>query len=191
MGAASFLTAHPQYDHLKEAYKAQGDDLFIPLYWLPETSRVVRKHIPDHQNWVGFESGLWKKIDEAKKDEILKEIGVLLEEMEGSKLNETWIRMRDWRSIQIQLSLMSGYLDGTEAFLDLAYKDQLLRPAFKWIIDKRPANFDTKHVGSTFASGELATFYPFLIQHLVDTPKQQRLECYARLLAEIAKTKKK
>jgi len=77
--------AHPQWEHLKESYKAQGDALFVPLYWLPETRQTVLKYIPDHENWVGFEIGLWKKTNEDKKLILLKELGVEFERLEGDK----------------------------------------------------------------------------------------------------------
>ena len=67
-GIAWSVSAHQQQKHLLAAYKAQGDDLFVPLYWLPETRQTVLEHIPDHNNWVGFESGLWKKIAEDKNN---------------------------------------------------------------------------------------------------------------------------
>jgi hypothetical protein len=91
--------------------------------------------------------------------------------------------------ITSQLSLLSAFLDQDEGFLDLAYEDPVLRPAFKWITDRRKADFDTRLIGSTLTSGEMASFYPALTEHLLNTEEQQRLECFARLFALIAKTK--
>lgn len=188
-GIALSASAHPQQKHLMEAYKSQGDDLFIPLYWLPETRQTVLKHIPDHGNWVGFEVGLWKKIAEDKKMILLEELGTELDRMEGDKLDALWKRVSDWQQISSQLALLARFLDQDEGFLDMAYSDPTLRPAFQWIIDRRPSNFDTKHIGSTLASGETASFYPHLVDHLLNTPERQRLECFSRLLARIAETK--
>jgi len=84
---------------------------------------------------------------------------------------------------------LAGFLDQDERFLDLAFSDPTLRPAFKWIIDRRKSEFDTKHIGSTFSSGEMVVFYPHLVKHLLDTPERERLECFSRLLARIAATK--
>ena len=187
LAASAF--GHPQSEHLKEAYKAQGDRVFVPLYWLPETRQTVVKHIPDHQNWVGFEMGYWKKINEADKLALINELGSELDRMDGDTLNGTWQRIRDWERISSQLSLLSGFLDQDEGFLDMAFSDPALRPAFKWITDRRKPDFDTKDIGSTFASGEVATFYPHLIQHLIDTPEHERLMCFSRLFAKIAATK--
>lgn len=186
---AACAFAHPQFDHLKEAYKAEGDAFFVPLYWLPETRQTVLKHIPDHQNWVGFEKGYWKKLDEGAKLRLLEELGTEFERLDGPKLNATWNRIRDWQQITSQLSLLSAFLNQDEGFLDLAYEDPVLRPAFKWITDRRKADFDTKLIGSTLTSGEMASFYPALTEHLLNTEEQQRLECFARLFALIAKTK--
>ena len=186
---AACAFAHPQFDHLKEAYKAEGDAFFVPLYWLPETRQTVLKHIPDHQNWVGFEKSYWKKLDEGAKLRLLEELGTEFERLDGPKLNATWSRIRDWQQITSQLSLLSAFLDQDEGFLDLAYEDPVLRPAFKWITDRRKADFDTKLIGSTLTSGEMASFYPALTEHLLNTEEQQRLECFARLFALIAKTK--
>ena len=186
---AACAIAHPQFDHLKEAYKAEGDAFFVPLYWLPETRQTVLKHIPDHQNWVGFEKSYWKKLDEGAKLRLLEELGTEFERLDGPKLNATWSRIRDWQQITSQLSLLSAFLDQDEGFLDLAYEDPVLRPAFKWITDRRKADFDTKLIGSTLTSGEMASFYPALTEHLLNTEEQQRLECFARLFALIAKTK--
>ena len=187
--SAAYAFAHPQVEHLKEAYKTQGDAFFVPLYWLPETRPTVLKHIPDHQNWVGFETGYWKNIKEEDKLLLLTELGAELDHLEGDKLNAIWQRIRDWGRISSQLSLLAVFLDQDEGFLDLAFSDPTLRPAFKWIIDRRKPDFDIKYIGSTFASGELASFYPHLIQHLLDTPEKDRLECFSRLLARIAATK--
>ncbi|MCP5554233.1 MAG: hypothetical protein H7A54_11350 [Akkermansiaceae bacterium] len=186
--AASAL-GHPQAEHLKEAYQAQGDEFFVPLYWLPETRKIIVKHIPDHQNWVGFEMSYWKRINEEKKLALISELGAELDRMDGNALNETWQRVRDWHRINSQLSLLSGFLDQDEGFLDMAFDDPALRPAFKWITDRRKPDFDTKHIGSSFTSGEMARFYPHLIQHLIDTPEQERLMCFSRLFARIAATK--
>lgn len=182
-------SAHPQTKHLAEAYKAQGDSLFVPLYWLPESRDVVLKHIPNHQNWVGFEMGLWKELKETEKLAALEELGTELDRLEGPKLDATWNRIRDWQSIGSQLSLLAGFLDSDEGFLGLAYNDPVLRPAFEWVTDRRKADFDTKHIGSTLSSGETASFYPVLIEHLLNTAEQQRLECFSRLFARIAETK--
>lgn len=180
---------HPQAEHLKQAYKAQGDGFFVPLFWLPETRQTVVKHIPDHQNWVGFEMVYWKKIDEAEKLALIDELGGELDRMEGEELNGTWQRIRDWERIGSQLSLLSGFLDQDEGFLDMAFDDPTLRPAFKWLTDRRKPDFDTSHIGSSFTSGEMAAFYPHLIQHLIDTPEEERLICFSRLFAQIAATK--
>lgn len=189
LGLATYAFAHPQVEDLKESYKGQGDDFFVPLYWLPETRQIVLKHIPNHQNWVGFETEYWKKIKEKDKLIILEELGAELDRLDSDKQQQIWRRIRDWRRISSQLSLLEGFLDQSEGFLDLAFSDPTLRPAFKWIIDRRPPDFDTKYIGDTFASGELATFYPHLIQHLLNTPEKERLECFSRLLARIAATK--
>lgn len=186
---AACVFAHPQVEHLKEAYKAQGDAFFVPLYWLPETRQAVLKHIPDHQNWVGFEQGYWMKRDEEEKLRLLEELGTEFERFDGPKLNATWKRIRDWQQISSQLSLLSAFLDQDEGFLDMAYRDPVIRPAFKWITDRRKPDFDTKFIGSTLTSGEMASFYPVLTEHLLNTGEQQRMECFARLFAQIAKTK--
>ncbi len=186
--AASAL-GHPQAEHLKEAYKAQGDGFFVPLYWLPETRQTVVKHIPDHDDWVGFEFGYWKKVTEAKKIVLLEEIGERFDGMESEALNRTWQRVRDWDRVGSQLSLLSCFFDQDEGFLDMAFDDPSLRPAFKWLTDRRKPGFDTKHIGSSFTSGEMALFYPQLIQHLLDMPERERLMCFSRLLARIAATK--
>jgi len=183
------LIAHPQVEHLKAMYKAQGDAMFVPLYWLPETSQILREHIPDKDNWVGFEMGLWAKVTEDQKMLALEDLGVEFERFEEAKLNSTWRRIGDWQQISSQLSLLAGFLDQAEGFLDMAYEDPTLRPAFDWIIEGRNPDFDTKHIGSTFASGELASFYPFLIEYILNTGEKERLECFARLFTQIAKTK--
>ena len=181
--------AHQQAERLKEAYKAQGDGFFVPLYWLPETRETVVKHIPDHHNWVEFDFGLWNEIPEDKKLTLLDDLGTKLDGMGGAELDALWKRARDWQRIRTQLSLLAGFLDQDEGFLDLAFTDPTLRPAFQWIIDRRPPNFDTKHVGSTLATGETASFYPHLVEYLLNRPERQRLECFSRLLARIAATK--
>lgn len=189
LGLATCAFGHPQVEHLKEAYKAKGDALFVPLYWLPETRETVLKHIPNHQNWVGFETEYWKRLKEEDKLRLLDELGSEFERMDEARLNATWQRMRDWERINSQLSLLAGFLDQDEGFLDLAFSDPTLRPAFNWIIDRRKPDFDTKHIGSSFTSGEMATFYPHLVQHLIDTPEKERLECFSRLFAHIAASK--
>ncbi|MDF1755243.1 MAG: hypothetical protein P1U89_20810, partial [Verrucomicrobiales bacterium] len=180
---------HSQAEYLKQAFKAQGDGIFIPLYWLPETRQTVVKHIPDHHNWVGFEMGYWKKINEAEKLALIDELGGELDRMEGDVLNITWKRIRDWGRISSQLSLLAGFLDQDEGFLDMAFDDPTLRPAFEWLTERRKPDFDPIHIGSSFTSGERATFRPHLIQHLIDTPEQERLMCFSRLFAKIATIK--
>lgn len=75
---------------------ATGGAFFVPLYWLPETREIVRKNMPNHGNWVGFEAGLWMEIVEEDKLLLLDEIGVLFDQMEGEWLNATWKRIGDW-----------------------------------------------------------------------------------------------
>lgn len=189
VGMAACAWAHPQAEHLKEAYRAQGDALFVPLYWLPETRPTVLKHLPNAEQWVGFEPDAWKQMDEGAKLKLLEEIGAELERLAGPKLDATWKRLRDWPRIASQLALLAGFLDQDEGFLDLACRDPLLRPAFQPIIDRRPAGFDTKFIGSTLSSGEMAAIHPMLTEHLLNTAEAQRLECFARLFAQIAQTK--
>ncbi len=183
------VRANPQSQHLTEAYKARGDSLFVTLYWLPETRGFVLKRIPNHQDWVGFEAGRWKEVKEGEKLAALEELGAEFDRFDGTKLDATWKRIRDWQSLSSQLSLLTTFFDSSEGFLDLAHHDPVLRPAFQWILDRRQADFDTKHIGSTLSSGETASFYPVLVEHLLNTPEQQRLECFSRLFARIAETK--
>lgn len=183
------LRAHSQVEHLKVAYKAQGDALFVPLYWLPETRRTVREHIPDHENWVGFEQRLWEEVKEGDRQRLLEELGQKFDRMEDARLNATWDRIWNWQSIRAQLGLLMTFLDSEEGFLDIAYDDPLLRPAFDWIKERRPADFDTAHIGSTLSAGEAELFSPVLVEHLLNSPEKQRLRCFSRLFAVIAETK--
>ena len=92
------VSAHPQVEHLKESYKAQGDALFIPLYWLPETHPTIVRHFPHLESSVDFEPGLWKQIAESDKLKLMEELGQQFDRLENSRLDATWARIRDWHS---------------------------------------------------------------------------------------------
>ncbi len=187
MGSIGGACADQQAARLKEHYKAQGGAFFVPLYWLPETREIVRKHIPNHdENWVGFEAGLWMEIREEDKLLVLDEIGALFDQMDRERRDATWKRIGDWGTLRTQLGLMITFMDSGEAFLDLAYADPLLQPAFAWVLKRRGDGFDPQHIGSTLSSGETTAFFPVLIEHLLNSSEKQRLECFSRLFAQIA-----
>lgn len=188
LGLAAGLCARPQGDMLQQLYQREGDEIFVPLYWLPETRETVVKHIPDHDYWVGFEPALWERLTEEQKKVLMIELGDQFDKMDGAKLDATWKRMRNWQALSSQIGLLTRFSDNQEGFLELAYRDPTLTPAFTWILTRRPANFDPQHIGSTFSSGEMAAFIPHLIQHLLDTPEKERYECFSRLFAAIAQT---
>ena len=185
------VSAHSQVEHLKESYKAQGDAFFVPLYWLPETHPTMLRHFPPLESWVDFEHGLWKEIAESDKLKLMEELGLEFDRMESPRLEATWARIRDWQSVSTQLSLLVTFLDSEEGFLDLAYAEPILQPAFKWILDQRAPGFDPKYLGSTLSSGQYPTFRAKLVVHLLNTPDQQRMECFSRLFARIAESKSK
>lgn len=167
-----------QKDRLMDTYKAQGDDLFFTLYWHPDSSQTFLKHISKREGWVGFDYDLWKKVTEDEKLSLLEKIGGELDR-----------RHDDWRLIHSQLTLIASFLNQDTDFVEFAFSDPTLRPGFQWIIDKRPSSFDPKHISDTIATGETVSVFPKLVEHLLETPEKQRLECFSRLLAKIAKTK--
>ncbi len=186
---AMSTSAQPHVDQLKTLYRTQGDDLFVALYWLPETSEIVRSHIPGHDDWVGFEFGLWKKLEEHEKEGILENIGLEFGRMEPSARLATWNRIRDWPSLRFQLSLMATFTGSEEEFLDLAHDETILQTAYLWIKDRRPPDFDMRNSGSTLSSGEMASFYPKLVEELLKASESERSKCFSRLFAKIAQKK--
>jgi hypothetical protein len=117
---------------------------------------------------------------------MFRELGETLEKLDGVKLDATWKRIRDWQSIRTQLALFITAMDSDEAFLDLAFQDAALRSAFDAIVAKRPADFDTKHIGGTFTSGELVVFRAHLTEHILTMTATKRHECYSRIYGRIA-----
>ena len=178
--------AHPQVEHLIEAQKHQGESLLDALYWLPETQEVFRRHLPDREQWLGFEPERWRSVPDVTKSAMFSELGETLEKLDGAKLDETWKRIQDWQSIRTQLALFVTAMDSDEAFLNLAFQDAALRSAFDAIIAKRPADFDTKHIGGTFTSGELVGFRAHLTAHILSMTATKRHECYSRIYGRIA-----
>lgn len=191
LGLTAPAQAHGQHqaEKLKQGYQAEGDAFFVPLYWLPETRQTVVKHIPDHQNWAGFEKEWWSQIPEAEKLSVLGELGAEFDRLDNTKLATTWKRIHTWKQIRQQLALLAISLDQDEGFLDLAHADPALTPAFQWIIDRRRSDFDRKHIGSTFSSAEMAAFYPHLTGYLLDMDEAKRLACFSRLFSKIAEIK--
>lgn len=170
---------------------AQGHSFFVPLFWLPETRETVFEHIPNEPDNYGFESA-WKSISEEKKLVVLDELGAKFDRMDGERLKLTWQRIADWGDIGLQLSLLDAFLgQGVEGFHSLAFPDPTLRPAYKWTLDSLglDQDSDTKNIGDNMTSTQLSVMYPHLIQHLLDTPEKERLECFSRLFARIAATK--
>lgn len=178
-----------QKARIMDTYKAQGDDLFFTLYWHPDSSQTFLKHISKREGWVGFDYDLWKKVTEDERLSLLEKIGGELDRMDKKNLESWWKRHDDWRLIHSQLTLIASYLNQDTDFVEFAFSDPTLRPGFQWIIDKRPPSFDPKHISDTIATGETVSIFPKLVEHLLETPEKQRLECFSRLLAKIAKTK--
>ncbi len=178
--------AHPQVEHLIEAQKHQGEGFLDAIYWLPETQKVFRRHLLDREQWLGFEPERWRSVPDATKSAMFSELGETLEALDGAKLDETWKRIQDWQSIRTQLALFVTAMDSDEAFLNLAFQDAALRSAFDAIIAKRPADFDNKHIGGTFTSGELVGFRAHLTAHILSMTATKRHECYSRIYARIA-----
>jgi hypothetical protein len=178
--------AHPQVEHLIEAQKHQGESFLDAIYWLPETQKVFRRHLLDREQWLGFEPERWRSVPDATKSAMFSELGETLEALDGAKLDDTWKRILDWQSIRTQLALFVTAMDSDEAFLNLAFQDAALRSAFDAIIAKRPADFDTKHIGGTFTSGELVGFRAHLTAHILSMTATKRHECYSRIYGRIA-----
>jgi hypothetical protein len=178
--------AHPQVEHLIEAQKHQGESFLDAIYWLPETQKVFRRHLLDREKWLGFEPERWRSVPDATKSAMFSELGETLEALDGAKLDDTWKRILDWQSIRTQLALFVTAMDSDEAFLNLAFQDAALRSAFDAIIAKRPADFDTKHIGGTFTSGELVGFRAHLTAHILSMTATKRHECYSRIYGRIA-----
>ena len=179
----------PQIERLMAAYETHGDTLYFTLYWHPDSRDIFRECIPASNEWVGFERSLWKKVPEDKKLALLNELGANLDELEDKELESWWARHDTWRHIHSQVTLLAMFLDQDGDFIELAFADRTLRPGFQWILDKRPPDFDARHIGSTLATGETVSVFPQLVEHLLDTSERQRLECFSRILELIAKTK--
>lgn len=83
-------------------------------------------------------------------------------------------------------SYISSYTDSL-GFIEFAFEDPTMRPAFQWILDSRPhlTNFNGEIVGSTISSAESGLVYPKLAHHLITLPEKERLECFARIFARL------
>ncbi|MEZ0274385.1 MAG: hypothetical protein ACAH88_05725 [Roseimicrobium sp.] len=179
--------AQKQAERFREVRTVYGDKLYEAVYFLPETKDTVRKHIPNLDQWIGFEVNFWKKIPEETKLKILDELGAQADALKDGGADRLWRRIQDWVNIDAQLNLLSTFSDADEGFMDIVFEDKLLRPTFDWLLKRRPKDFDTKHIGSTFSSGEMAGFYPMLVERLLDSSKLERYECFARLFTRLAK----
>ncbi len=173
---------------LIEIHESNSNKLYFTLYWHPDSREIFQEKIPSSKHWVGFETALWRIIPKEKKLALLKELDANLNRMEIKERNEWWARHNDWHNIHTQLSLIATFLrpDTEAGFVEFAFQDPTLRPGLQWILDIRGPEFDSKHVGSTLASGEHVRVFPKLVEHLIDIPEKQRLECFSRLLAKIA-----
>lgn len=185
---ATEVSAENQAQRLREFRATFGDELYEALFHLPETRDAMRKHIPRLDQWIGFEANFWKKIPEETKLKILDDVGAKMESLkEEGGIARAWLRIRDWIAIDQQLGLLATFIHAEEEFMDVLYQDPLLRPSFKWMLDRRPKDFDPKQIGGTFSSGEMAGFHPVLVERLLDAPKNERFECFSRIFAYIAK----
>ena len=182
----AFAAGSPQVERLMEAHKYQGDSFAEALYWLPETGPAFGKSIADHKDWVGFEPGRWRLVPEANKAAVFKDIGEAFDKLDSAQLERSWKRLADWQSIHSQLALFETAMDGHEAYFDVAYQDVALKPAFDWILSRRPKTFEGRLIGATFAAGELSSFRAHLIQHILNMADTDRYQCYSRIYGKIA-----
>lgn len=178
--------AQHQVERLKQIYSASGDSIFVALYCLPESKDIVIQHLRDDPSLEGFEIGFWGARPEEENLILLEEIAVAIDREKGAMRNDFSQRIIDWIRISSQLDLMKEFIDGHERFLDQAYADPLLQPAFKWILDQRNPDFDPKFIGGTFSSAQMKPFHAELVKTLLDTPHRERMECFSRLFASIA-----
>jgi hypothetical protein len=179
--------AQKQVERFHEVRVVYGDKLYEAVFFLPETKDMVRKHIPKLDQWIGFETNFWKEIPEETKLKMLDELGAHADALKDRGADRLWRRINDWVNIDAQLRLLATFSEADESFMDIAFEDKLLRSTFDWLLKKRPKDFDTKHIGSTFSSAQLAGFYPMLVERLLDSSKVERYECFSRLLARLAK----
>ncbi|RBP44225.1 hypothetical protein DES53_10444 [Roseimicrobium gellanilyticum] len=181
-------SAEKQAQRLGEFRATFGDELYEALFHLPETRDAMRKHIPRLDQWIGFEVNFWKEIPEETKLKILDDVGTQIESFkEGGGIDRVWQKIRDWIAIDQQLGLLATFSDADEEFMDILYQDPLLRPSFKWLLERRPKDFDPKYIGGSFTSGEMAGFYPMLVERLLNASKKERFECFGRIFTYIAK----
>lgn len=184
-----FATAHagPGKEILDSLSLSQKDNLPSALYWHPATRDAMRSKIPNHHEWVGFEPALWDALPETTRKEVISHVAKELDRKAPTQLDNLFQDLQRWNLINTQLRLLISFCDSQETFFELAHQDPSLRDAFKWITSRRPADFDTRHIGTTFSSGETAIFFPTLCLHILQLPQQEQLECFARLMGQISR----
>ena len=181
-----FAVGREQSNLFRLSYEERGERFVEALYWLPETREVFREKLPKKEQWVGFEQGWWNEIPRESKLEILDDLAAQWDELDSDAKNLAWKRIYRWELIASQLKLMISYTQNEEDFYDWAFGDPLLHPSFDWIIGRRPKNFDTKHIGGSFASGEAIAFRAVLIERLVDSTEKEQAACFSRFFAHLS-----
>lgn len=175
-----------QSQRLQAAYDTRGDDFFWALFELPETSAVIRRHIPGVEQWVGFERSLWPDVPMAARTKMLEELGKEWDTLKEEEQIKRWRRLRLWPAISADLGLLLSSSGGIEEFHQTCFEDPLLEHAYDWLFERRPKDFGPEHVGATLATGEMPIAWSHLVLHLMEKSLQERYECFERLADKLA-----
>ncbi|MGV3660011.1 MAG: hypothetical protein ACO1TE_07495 [Prosthecobacter sp.] len=173
--------AQDQARRFQTAYEARGEDFFVALFWLPETSKTIRSHIPGVDQWEGFEPGLWAKVPKTAKAAMLETLGKEWDALKAAERENRWRRLDTWATISADLTLLLSLCEGIEEFHQVCFEDPLLQPAYDWLLARRPKDFGHEHVGATLASGEMSEAWVSLMRHLLEKSPTERHACFARI----------
>jgi hypothetical protein len=128
----------------------------------------LRKHIEQ----LNQESQ--QKLNQILLDEFSKKLGIKYEEAQVTGKPKKWVlNITDINNLE---PFHWGY----------HFDSVFAKGGFDAIIAKRPADFDTKHIGGTFTSGELVGFRAHLTAHILSMTATKRHECYSRIYGRIA-----
>lgn len=175
-----------QAQRLQAAYDTRGDDFFWALFELPETTEIIRRHIPGVEQWVGFERSLWLDVPKTARTKMLEELGKDWDTLKEEEQGKRWRRLRLWPAISADLGLLLSSSGSIEKFHQTCFEDPLLEHAYDWLFERRPRDFGPEHVGATLATGEMPIAWSHLVLHLMEKSLHERYECFERLADKLA-----
>lgn len=173
---------------LVDAYRQQGEafaEAMLLAQCSGEAMRGQLAAVTNIDNWVGFDVGYWRRLEDEEVEQTLTGMARWLVTLESGEREDCWRQWRDWMDVAAQVDLLTQALQeyGIEDSMQHFSEDPLLGRCFDSVRVRRGPEFPDHLIGVTLASGEITGARINMVRLLLEAAPGERFACYSRLFA--------